>query len=194
MLNAILIVFHIMACFTLILVILLQVGRGHGLSGASFSQGGVQTVFGTRAADFFSKATSVMAIVFMVTCISLDVLHARRSRSLFGPSKARATQVDMEKLKQVLEKIKAEQAANPHQSNQAADGGLSKLMQAATGKAEPQPASSTATQQPATAGVGTAPSPAATQSAAPAVQPTAPQPAPAPQSQPAEKTAPAASS
>ncbi len=183
MLNVILIIFHVMACFTLILVILLQVGRGHGLSGASFSQGGVQTVFGTRAADFFSKATSVMAIVFMITCISLDVLYARRSRSLFGPSKAGSTQVDMEKLKQVLEKIQAEQAVK--------------------GKTEPQPATPTPTPVSVTSGTPTAPpqatppaqQPAASQAAAAApVQAAQPQPAPAPQSQPAEKTAPAASS
>lgn len=111
MLTGILIFFHVIACFTLILVILLQVGRGHGLSGASFNQGGVQTVFGTKAADFFSKATSVMAVIFVLTCISLDVVYARKSKSLFGSAQPGAQKVDMEKLKQVLDKIKAEQAA-----------------------------------------------------------------------------------
>jgi preprotein translocase subunit SecG len=112
MLNAILVFFHILACFTLILVILLQVGRGHGLSGASFAQGGVQSVFGTKTADFLSKATSVMAILFLITCISLDVLQSRRSRSLFGPGRPAAGQkVDVQKIREVLEKIKAEQAA-----------------------------------------------------------------------------------
>ncbi len=110
MLTVILIVFPGLACFTLILVILLQVGRGHGLSGASFSQGGVQTVFGTKTADFLSKATSVMAIVFMITCISIDITYSRRSRSLFGTSGRGANKIDMEKLKEALEKIKAEQA------------------------------------------------------------------------------------
>lgn len=108
MLNAVLLFFHVMACLTLILVILLQVGRGHGLTGSSFTQSGVQSVFGTKAGDFFSKATSVMAIIFMLTCISLDVMQSRRNRSLFGPGQDKATQVDMEKLRQVLEKIKAE--------------------------------------------------------------------------------------
>lgn len=166
MLNAILIFFHIAACFTLILVILLQVGKGHGLSGASFNQGGVQTVFGTRAADFLSKATSVMAIVFMLTCISLDVLYARRSRSLFSsPGGGPATQVDMEKLKQVLEKIKAEQAAG--------------------GKMDPQAALTEALRQvstPTEAAAPTAPS-AATSEASPEQQPA---------SQPAEPPKPSA--
>ncbi len=112
MLNAILVFFHVMACLTLIFVILLQIGRGHGLSGASFSQSGVQTVFGTKTADFLSKATTVMAIIFVITCISLDVLQARTSRSLFAPSGGSSmSKADMEKIKQVLEKIKAEQAA-----------------------------------------------------------------------------------
>ncbi|MBI4550059.1 MAG: preprotein translocase subunit SecG [Candidatus Omnitrophica bacterium] len=121
--NAILVFFHIMACLTLILVILLQVGRGHGLSGASFSQSGVQTVFGTKTADFLSKATSVMAIVFLITCISLDILQARRSRSLFGPARpgaAAGQKVDVQKIREVLEKIKAEQAAKTGEGEESA--------------------------------------------------------------------------
>lgn len=121
MLNAILIFFHILACFTLILVILLQVGRGHGLSGASFAQGGVQSVFGTKTADFLSKATSVMAVIFLITCISLDILQSRRSRSLFGPGRPAAGQkVDVQKIREVLEKIKAEQAAQPGEGKEQA--------------------------------------------------------------------------
>lgn len=110
MLTGIIVFFHVLACLTLIFVILLQVGRGHGLSGASFSQSGVQSIFGTRTASFLSKATSVMAILFVMTCISLDILQARKSKSLFDPRAGGASKIDMEKLKEVLEKIKAEQA------------------------------------------------------------------------------------
>lgn len=160
MLNAVLLFFHVMACLTLILVILLQVGRGHGLTGSSFTQSGVQSVFGTKAGDFFSKATSVMAIVFMLTCISLDVMHSRRNRSLFGPGQEKTTQVDMEKLKQVLEKIKAEKEAAP------AQGAAEALQSAAQPPAEQpaQPAAEPAAQpaaQPAEPAAETPTAPAA---------------------------------
>lgn len=110
MLTGILVFFHVMACLTLILVILLQVGRGHGLSGASFAQSGVQTVFGTRTVDFLSKATTVMAIVFVITCITLDIIQARRSRSLFAPGGGGASKVDLEKIREALAKLQQEEA------------------------------------------------------------------------------------
>ncbi|HNV86728.1 MAG TPA: preprotein translocase subunit SecG [Candidatus Omnitrophota bacterium] len=111
MLTGILVFFHVIACLTLILVILLQVGRGHGLSGASFGQGGVQTVFGTKTVDFLTKATSVMAVVFVITCLSLDIVTARKSKSLFAPAAQAGKKIDLEELKKVIEKLKAEEAA-----------------------------------------------------------------------------------
>ena len=76
-----LIVLHTIVCLVLILVILLQAGRGSGLGG--FMGGGAaQTFFGTRAGDFFTKATTVCAILFLITCLSLGVITSRRSRSL----------------------------------------------------------------------------------------------------------------
>ena len=103
-----LIILHVMICFILIAVILLQAGRGQGLTGASFSGSGVQTLFGTRAADFLTKATTVSAILFLFTCIGLDILEARRSRSLFAPQTP-TTPLDIQQIQQVLEKIKAEE-------------------------------------------------------------------------------------
>ena len=168
MITGILIFFHVIACFTLILVILLQVGRGHGLSGASFAQSGVQTVFGTKTADFLSKATSVMAIVFMVTCISLDIIHSRRSRSLFSSSRA-ASKVDLEKIKQALEKLKAEQDKKGLESKEGT------VPQPAAGQAVPNAA---AVPTPVPAAAQTAKQPAASETpASQATAPTAPQPA-----------------
>ena len=99
-------IIHVIACLILILVILLQVGRGHGLSGASLS-GGVQSVFGVKAGSFLAKATTIAGIVFIVTTITLDIFQARRSQSLFRAGGA-GEQIDMEKMKAALEKIKQE--------------------------------------------------------------------------------------
>lgn len=78
---AIIITLHIIVCFVLILVILLQAGRGAGLSNI-FGGGGVQTLFGTSAATFLTRATAVCAILFLLTCLSLGVISVRRGRSL----------------------------------------------------------------------------------------------------------------
>ncbi|MBI3317112.1 MAG: preprotein translocase subunit SecG [Candidatus Omnitrophica bacterium] len=98
---------HVIVCLILVLVILLQAGRGQGL-GTSFSSGNVQSLLGTRAADFLTKVTTVSAICFLLTSIGLDYLEVRKNRSLFEASKP-ASPVDLETLKQLAEKVKAEQ-------------------------------------------------------------------------------------
>ena len=68
---------HVLACGVLILVVLLQSGRAADLAGA-FGGAGSQTAFGPRgAATFLSKATSFLAIVFMVTSIALALASSR---------------------------------------------------------------------------------------------------------------------
>ncbi len=68
---------HVLACGILILVVLLQSGRAADLAGA-FGGAGSQTAFGPRgAATFLSKATSFLAIVFMVTSIALALASSR---------------------------------------------------------------------------------------------------------------------
>ncbi len=65
--------FHILLCFILILVVLLQSGRAADLAGA-FGGSGSQTAFGPRgAATFLSKATTYAAILFMVTSLVLAI-------------------------------------------------------------------------------------------------------------------------
>lgn len=81
------IVIHIIACLILIAAILLQSGRGGGLA-ELFGGGSAQTIFGARASTFLTRATTVAAIVFLLTCISLTVFSSRRGKSLLeGRSK-----------------------------------------------------------------------------------------------------------
>ncbi len=78
---AFLIVIHVIASIVLILVILLQAGRGGGLS-ESFGMSSTQTFFGTSATKFLQNATSACAVIFLMTCLSLAALSTQRSRSL----------------------------------------------------------------------------------------------------------------
>jgi preprotein translocase subunit SecG len=64
---------HIVVCFVLIIVIMLQSGSAADLAGA-FGGAGSQTAFGPRgAATFLSRATTWCAIVFMMTSLTLSV-------------------------------------------------------------------------------------------------------------------------
>lgn len=67
----VLITLHVLLCFALILVVLLQSGKAADLAGA-FGGAGSQTAFGPRgAATFLSQATSWCAIMFVLTSVSL---------------------------------------------------------------------------------------------------------------------------
>jgi len=69
---------HYFLCTFLVIVILLQAGKGADI-GAVFG-GGSQTVFGSRGpATFLSKLTAVVALVFLVTSIWLAQISKTRS-------------------------------------------------------------------------------------------------------------------
>jgi preprotein translocase subunit SecG len=78
-----LIVIHIIVCFVLITTILLQAGRGGGLTEA-FGGDSMQSILGTQASDFLKKATEVSAILFLLTSLSLGVISSGKGRSLLG--------------------------------------------------------------------------------------------------------------
>jgi preprotein translocase subunit SecG len=64
---------HVLVCLLLLMVVLLQSGRAADLAGA-FGGAGSQTAFGPRgAATFLSKATTFLAVVFMVTSLTLAI-------------------------------------------------------------------------------------------------------------------------
>jgi len=72
---------HVIACLLLIVVVLLQAGRGGGLSGA-FGVADSQTIFGSRAGDFLTKSTTTMAVVFMIGSLLLAIMSSNRSSSV----------------------------------------------------------------------------------------------------------------
>jgi preprotein translocase subunit SecG len=74
-------VLHVIACVFLIAVVLLQQGKGQDLA-AAFG-GGTQTAFGPRgSANILSRATTVLAGVFMITSVSLSVIRPKSSSFL----------------------------------------------------------------------------------------------------------------
>src|SRR6516225_5993599 len=79
MLAILLTVIHILVCLVLIAVVLLQSGKAADLAGA-FGGMGSQTAFGPRgAATVLSKATTIAAILFMITSLSLSIMATRNA-------------------------------------------------------------------------------------------------------------------
>jgi len=72
-------ILHILVCFLLILIVLLQTGKGADI-GAAFGGGSSQTLFGSAGpAGFLAKITTIIAIIFMVTSIGLAYLSSHRT-------------------------------------------------------------------------------------------------------------------
>ncbi len=83
------IIIHVVACFVLIGLVLIQRGRGSGLV-ESFQ--GVESMFGTKTNTFLTRTTTVLSILFFITCLSLAALSVRQSRSLLTNVKPVQTQ------------------------------------------------------------------------------------------------------
>lgn len=77
--TLILIVVHIIVCIALIMIVLLQTGKGADI-GAAFGGGSSQTLFGsTGASTFLSKATTFAAVIFMLTSLALGYISGHQS-------------------------------------------------------------------------------------------------------------------
>ena len=74
---ALFVIVHVIVSLILILVVLLQSGKAGDLA-STFGSGGSQAAFGARgAATILTKATTVCAILFMVTSLGLAIMYNR---------------------------------------------------------------------------------------------------------------------
>jgi preprotein translocase subunit SecG len=106
-------ILHIAVCLILILVVLLQAGKGASM-GAAFG-GSSQTVFGsTGPGSFLGKMTTVIATVFMLTSLALSYAAVHKSSTLIDKT---APQTQQQAAPAPVEKAPgaAEQQAPPAQ-------------------------------------------------------------------------------
>jgi preprotein translocase subunit SecG len=82
MLIALLEIVHVFVCLFLMLVVLLQQGKGGGM-GAAFGGGATQQVFGGRGAgNILTRATAICAATFMLTSVTLAYVASAGDRDL----------------------------------------------------------------------------------------------------------------
>jgi preprotein translocase subunit SecG len=94
--TTLILIIHIIVCIALILIVLLQTGKGADM-GAVFGGAGSQTLFGnTGATTFLGKLTTGAAIIFMITSLSLAYLSKSGEKSVVSDIKpaAPATQTN----------------------------------------------------------------------------------------------------
>jgi len=76
--EGIVLVIHILVCVLLVVIVLLQSGKSADLAGA-FGGVGSQSTFGPRGtATILSKMTTTLAILFMVTSLTLWIIAAKK--------------------------------------------------------------------------------------------------------------------
>jgi preprotein translocase subunit SecG len=80
MLTSVLTVIHLVTAISIVILILLQQGRGADM-GAAFGGGGSsQSLFGSRgSATFLSRVTGGLALLFFITALSLAYIYTRES-------------------------------------------------------------------------------------------------------------------
>jgi len=121
------VVFHVIIAVALILVVLMQSSKGEALAGSAFGGGGGGGgggSFGGARVPFLSKATTVLAIVFMLNCVALTMLSAQSQPvGANGQPDPNAKSIVTEKMQK---EIQANQAAAGNQVDTSAtqDGGV----------------------------------------------------------------------
>jgi len=85
------VIIHILVCILLVLIVLLQRGKGASM-GAAFG-GSSQTIFGSSGpGTFLGKITTLVALVFMMTSLYLAYFSASKGRSVMDSAPTAAEQ------------------------------------------------------------------------------------------------------
>ncbi len=98
--STFILIIHILACILLVTIILMQSGRGGGLTEVFAS---AESMFGAKTNEMLIKITTVAAVVFFLTNISLAILNSREGRSLMSDKVAAQTKEQAPKAADTVE-------------------------------------------------------------------------------------------
>lgn len=80
--SNLLLAFHLIVALSIIVLVLLQQGKGADM-GAAFGGGSSQTLFGARgSANFLTRLTSGLAVIFFLTSLMLAFLFTRQAEDI----------------------------------------------------------------------------------------------------------------
>ncbi len=119
----VIVVFHILISIALVMVVLVQSSKGDGLAGSAFGGGISGAVFGGRgAASFLSRATTVLAILFMLNSGALALMSSGNRGILQGtntqPTGSAVTQEAQKERDQLIQQQQQQQGQAPAESLQ----------------------------------------------------------------------------
>lgn len=77
--TGLIIFIHAGICILLITIILMQPGKGGGLTDSMAS---AESIFGAQTNVFIIKTTAILAAIFLVTCLGLAILSSQKNKSL----------------------------------------------------------------------------------------------------------------
>ncbi len=115
------VVFHILVSVALVMVVLVQSSKGDGLAGSAFGGGISGAVFGGRgAASFLSRATTVLAIMFMLNSGALALMSSGNRGILQGTgaqqTESAVTQEAQKERDQAIQQQQQQQGLAPAES------------------------------------------------------------------------------
>ena len=97
---------HVIACILLVLIVLLQTGKGADM-GATFGGASGQALFGgTGPASLLSKITTGVAIIFMLTSLTLAYMSSHKSQVSVMPSSPPAVSQPAKAVEQPAKTVK----------------------------------------------------------------------------------------
>jgi preprotein translocase subunit SecG len=100
---------HTMVCILLVVVILMQSGRGGGLT-ESFAS--AESMFGAQTNSFMVKSTTVLSVIFFATCLGLALFSLQKEKSLMRGEAMKAQSIE-EKAAGVAEETAGSESDQP---------------------------------------------------------------------------------
>ena len=105
---------HGIVAIFLIVIILMQSGRGGGLTEGFAS---AESIFGAKTNEFMIKGTAIFATAFLITCLTLAGISSQRGKSLMSEQAVPVAEVPIEKvLDQAAKEVNTQTAAMEEQA------------------------------------------------------------------------------